>query len=45
MVRRAGKDGEGAVDLLGQEQADQVVLEGEAGESQEPVGLGFDLGG
>jgi hypothetical protein len=45
MVRRAGKDGEGAVDLLGQEQADQVVLEGEAGEGEDAVGPDFDLGG
>jgi hypothetical protein len=31
--------------LLGQEQADQVVLEGEAGEGEDAVGPDFDLGG
>jgi hypothetical protein len=45
MVRRAGQDGAGAVDLLGQEQAHHIVLEGETGESEDAVGLDFDLGG
>ena len=45
MIGLTGQDGEGAVDLLGQEQADQVVLEGEAGEGEDAVGPDFDLGG
>jgi len=44
MIWLPSQDGEGAVDLFGQEQADHIMLEGEAGEGKDAGGADFDLG-
>ena len=45
MIPLPGEDGEGAVGGFGEEDAHELVGEGEAGDREAEVGGGFDLGG